>query len=627
MSVPVVLTPFRIGNVELKNRIIFPSVCAFYSEQDGSIGERMFEYIRARAAGGAAALTIGGSPPGKPGPGRPAISEERFMPRWEETAAMVHGYGARLFCQLHPAKLQAGLGKVMDVEDYDHELIRWLVDSYAAGAKRCMEHGVDAVEIHGGHAHEVAQFLSPYYNHRTDEYGGDWRRRVRFACEIVSRIKEVCGDAFPVIFCISGSEMIEGGREIYESALMAQALVKAGADAIHVSCAMPISDQYCSAPMGVPDCFNVENSRVVKLAVDVPIIAVDKIPTVEQANEVIESGAADLVAMARPLLADPELVNKYAGINPEPPRRCLACNEGCRNERRALDIRCLQNPVLGREATLRFTEAPEALKAKKILIVGAGPAGLEAACDLARRGLQPVLVDENREPGGLMQIAQKPPFRSNVERVTAYRTAFLAQKGIPIRLGERVDEAFLAAEKPDIVFLAAGSRPALPPIAGLDAPNVHTADDVLAGRATVGERVAIVGAGLVGAETAQFLAAQGKRPELFDFVDDVALGYNKAARYFLLRDLDARGVARHMGCRIEEIALPDVVVSRDGKTERFGGFDSVVIAAGRRANDGLADVIRNRFPAVELHVIGDAAHGEGTALDAITEAAFAVAAL
>ncbi|MBQ9562455.1 MAG: FAD-dependent oxidoreductase [Lachnospiraceae bacterium] len=614
--------------MELKNRIIFPSVCTFFAGQDGSIDDQMFAFIKARAAGGAAALTIGGSPHGKPGPGRPAISDEKFMARWQETADMVHSYGAKLFCQLHPAKIQAGRGSdVLAIDDYSHELIHQLVESYAAGAKRCMDHGVDAVEIHGGHAHEVAQFMSPYYNKRTDEYGGNWKKRVRFSCEIVSAIKEKCGKDFPVIFCISGSEMTEGGREIYETALMAQEIVKAGADVIHVSCGMPLSDHYSCAPMDVPDCFNVENARIVKEAVDVPIIAVDKIPTVEQANEVIESGDADLVAMARPLLSDPELVNKYMGINPEPPRLCIACDQGCRDDKRYKAIRCMQNPFLGREACLHMTEASDELKAKKIMIVGAGPAGLEAAVEMVCRGLCPVIIDKNEKAGGLMNIADKPPFKTNLDRITDYRVKFLEQKGVKIRLGETVDEALLEAEKPDILFVATGSTPIVPRIPGADGASVYIADDVLAGTEVPGERVAVIGAGLVGAETAEYLAERGKKVEMFDFIDNVAQDFNKAGRYFLMKYLNDYDVKRHMKCKITEIRLPEIVMEQEGEARILSGFDAVVMAVGRRRQNALADLAREKFPAMDVHVIGDAGDNEMTAIEAIASAALEVAAL
>ena len=627
MSTPKVLTPFKIRNLELKNRIIFPSVCTFFAGEDGSIDEQMFEFIRARAAGGVAAVTIGGSPHGKPGCGRPAISDDSFKDRWRETADMVHSYGAKLFCQLHPSKIQAGRGaQVKPIGEYDHDLIHTLVESYANGAKRCMESGVDAVEIHGGHAHEVAQFMSPYYNKRTDEYGGDWRGRVRFSVEIVRAIKEKCGEEFPLIFCISGSEMIEEGRDIHETAKMAQELVKAGADVIHVSCGMPVSDQYSCAPMDVEDCFNVENAAIVKRAVDVPVIAVDRIVTVEEAEEVLQSGQADLVAMARSLLADPELINKYMGINKEPPCLCLGCDQGCRDDKRYRAIRCLQNPILGREATLHYTEASEALKAKKILIIGAGPAGLEAACVLARRGIKPVIADAAKQPGGLMHISAEPPFKSNMKRVTDYRTAFLAQNGIDIRTGVNVDAAYIRSEKPDIIIAATGSKPAVPPIKGIDGKNIYIADDVLNGQEVAGSHIAVLGAGLVGAETAEYLAERGKTVEIFDFIEDIAPTFNKARRWFLLKRINEHGIKKHMNSKIVEIALPDITFDTAGKIETIGGFDAMVVAAGRKVNDELAKVIRNEFPKIELHVVGDAVKAD-TAIEAITDAALTAASL
>lgn len=541
---------------------------------------------------------------------------------------MVHSYGAKLFCQLHPAKIQAGRGaEVKSVDTYDKELIQKLVKSYAAGAKRCMDWGVDGVEIHGGHAHEVAQFMSPYYNKREDEYGGDWRGRVRFSTEIVRAIKEACGPDFPLIFCISGSEMVEGGRGIEETGLMCQELVKAGADVIHVSCGMPVSDQYSCAPMDVEDCFNVDNAAYIKKLVDVPVVAVDRIVTLEEAEEVLQSKKADLIAMARPLLADPELVNKYAGTNPEPYCLCLGCNQGCRDDKRYKAIRCLQNPLMGRESTLRYSEASEPLKRKKILIAGAGPAGLEAACVLVRRGLTPVIVDKASRPGGLMGISSVPPCKANMNRVTDHRVAFLEQHGVAIRYGVAADQALIDQEKPDIVIAATGSVPAVPPIKGIDGPGVYLADDILGGTRIKGTKVAVLGAGLVGAETAEYLSSQGKQVEVFDMIDDIAPDFNKARRWFLLKRLQECGVKKHMNVKLTEVHLPSIKVENEDKeTEEFTGFDALVIAAGRKECSGFAHMMAEQYPQTELHVIGDARKAD-TAIEAIADAAIMAAAL
>lgn len=274
---------------------------------------------------------------------------------------------------------------------------------------------------------------------------------------------------------------------------------------------------------------------------------------------------------------------------------------------------------------MHYPPAPAELK-KKILIAGAGPAGLEAACVLARRGLKPVVMDEKPQPGGLIGIAPVPPLKGNMNRITEYRTALLQQMGIEIRLNVHVDEEILRAEKPDIVFAAAGSRSAVPSVKGAGGSNVFLADDVLGGREVPGQHVAVLGAGLVGAETAEYLAGQGKDVEIFDSIHELVPDLNKARRWFQIKRIQECGIRQHMDSKIVEIALPDISYETGVKVETLGGFDAVVLAAGRRSNNEFAAMVRQSFPEVELHEIGDAETAD-TSLEAIAGAAMAAAAL
>jgi 2,4-dienoyl-CoA reductase-like NADH-dependent reductase (Old Yellow Enzyme family)/thioredoxin reductase len=618
-------TPIKLGNVEIKNRIIFSSVCAHYCEKDGSIGPRMWNYVEERAKGGTGLLIIPGSPHGKVSPGRPALSDDSYIPGWAKMADMVHTYGAKLFCQLHPAAMQAGRGFKIDMPaDYDKELIGKIVASYAECARRAQKAGVDGVEIHGAHAHEVAQFMSPHYNERTDEYGGSLENRARFPIQIIKAIKAACGKDFPVVFRISGNEMIPGGRVIEDSVKLAKLMEEAGADAIHVSSGMPESEQYISAPMDVPDGFNVDNAAAVKAAVKIPVVAVNRIVDIEQANEIIEQGKADMTAMTRAQLCDPELVNKRMGKNKRPARLCVGCNQGCRMPEKYKDIRCMQNPRLGFEYRLNFESIPDDRKDTRIMIVGAGPAGLEAACDLADRGFSPVVYDESSEPGGLLKLAQKPPFKANIKRVIDYRVALADMLGVKIHYGKKIELEDIRKEAPDVLVIATGSLPNIPPIPGIE--GAVTGDDVLRGAEVKGRKVAVLGGGLIGVETAEYLAAGGKEVVVFEQFGDIAAALTPTRKVFLLERMDGLKIERRVNTKIQRIALPEIIVSSEDKEETLDGFEAVVAAAGRVAQNKLANEVKENFPNMTVFVVGDAS-APGLALDAIYSAAEAAAAI
>ena len=620
-----ILDPVQIGSVTLKNRVVFPSMCVFFCDAEGCINDTMTEYIRERAEGGVGLIIVPGSPHGKPGPGRPALSHNGYIPGWARLAQVVHRYGAKLFCQLHPAKFQAGRGEAIeDINDFTPQYIRSLIQSYADCALRARQAGVDGVEIHGAHAHEVAQFMSPLYNRRTDNYGGSTINRARFAAEIIRGIKATAGADYPLIFRISSDELVEGGRRVDETAEIARLLEEAGADAIHVSCGMPESEYAISAPMDVEDLFNVDSAARVKAAVLVPVIAVDRITTMEQADAVVQSGKADLVAMARANLADPELVAKYEGRVPGPVRRCVGCNQGCRDAVAYKKIRCMQNPRLGFEATLILPPATGEEAGRSILIAGAGPAGLEAAYQLVRRGFRPVVYEREAAPGGLMKLAALPPKKERMAEVIRFRVEALKAAGVEIRCGVEVTPERVAKEAPDVLIVATGSVPALPPVAGMDREAVVTADDLLAGRRRLSGRVLVLGGGLTGCEAADYLAASGCQVELLEMGDRLAGGLNKSRRRFLLRRLAQGGVTVRLLTRAEAVEQDGVRVCSGDYRYTIAGIDGVVVATGRAPLDRLSQRVRELSPKTRVLVIGDAER-PGLAIDAICQGARAAA--
>lgn len=617
-----VLEPVKIGKVELKNRVVFPSMCVFFCDAEGYINDTLTEYIRERAAGGAGLLIVPGSPHGKVGPGRPALSHNGYIPGWEKLAGVAHEYGAKLFCQLHPAKFQAGRGYAIDdINDFTPEYIRSLIDSYADCAVRAKLAGVDGVEIHGAHAHEVAQFMSPFYNKRTDCYGGSTENRARFATEIVAGIKRKTGADYPLIFRISGTEMVEGGRGIDETVEIARLLEKAGADAIHVSCGMPESEYAISMPMDMEDLFNVDSAAKVKAAVGVPVIAVDRIATMEEAEAVIQSGKADLTALARAQLADPDIVAKYEGRVAGPVRHCIGCNQGCRDAAVYKKIRCMQNARLGFETTLNYLPVPEEEARQKVMVVGAGPAGLEAAYDLSLRGFRPVVYEKEAVPGGLLNLAALPPKKERMKDLTNFRVEALKLAGIEIHYGVEVTPKLVAREAPDVLIVATGSTVSIPPIAGLEADIAATADDVLAGRRTLAKgHIVVLGGGLVGCEAADYLADKGCKVEIIEMADKVAGGLNKSRRHFLMERMREKDVTVRLLTKAERVGANEVQVCSADYSYAIKDVDGVVLAAGRRPVDVLSEKVKELLPHTRVFVVGDA-QKPGVALDAIHQAA------
>ncbi|MBT9776826.1 NAD(P)-binding protein [Clostridium sp. MCC353] len=621
------LSSISIGKVHLKNRIVYPSICTHFCNSDGSLTDEMREYVHNLAAGGSGLIIIPGNPHPADSAARPGISSDEHIKDWAELSGLAHSYGAKLFCQLHPVAVTDENGlPVDDPRDFSLEMIRSLTASYGDAAVRCKKAGVDGCEIQSCHERYIADFLSERSNHRTDEYGGNVRNRTRLSLEILENIKDKAGKDFPVVFKLSSSEAVFGGRELPETLEIAKLLSDAGADGFTVSIGMCDSEEIKCAPMDMPDCLNAASSRAFKEITDVPVILVDRVVTMEEANEMISTGKADLVGMGRAQLADPALVNKYLGLNPDPAVVCIGCNQGCRTGLAGARkrIRCMQNPFIGNAAAWKLNEAGPKLRAKKIAVIGTGPAGLEAACLLVKQGLKPEIYEKAGIPGGLINLAAMPPHKENMVRLIECRIKYLEQHGVRIHYDTEYTLERAELEQPDFIFAATGGKPLVIPVDGIQDEHVITGDEVLSGRIPDGKHIAVLGGGLIGCETAEYLSSyHNKVVEIFEMREDIALDLVESRRKFMLTRMKNLGIIAHTGAKVQIIDLPRIVIEKKDGAHEYNGFDAVVLAMGRQPERTLIEQLLNQYKRGNVYVIGDA-QKPSFAMDAVTGAAESV---
>jgi 2,4-dienoyl-CoA reductase-like NADH-dependent reductase (Old Yellow Enzyme family)/NADPH-dependent glutamate synthase beta subunit-like oxidoreductase len=603
--------PISIGRTKMKNRLVFPAMCTSYSDVEGSITPRIRAFIEARAAGGVGMCIVPGTVYGTPNKNRPAIMDDKYIKGWSDLRNLLSRYGAKLFCQLHPDPRSH-----KKPEDYTLEQIHGLIRAYAAAAFRAKEAGLDGVEIPGQN-HEIALFLSPYYNHRKDGYGGDLDGRSNFALEIVRAVKESGGPDLPVIFRVSVEERITGGRELAESLILVKLLEKAGVDAIHASIGCSDSLPWEPGPPEVPSGHNMPVVAEVKKVVSIPVITVGRINDLSLAAAAITKGWVDLVAIGRALLSDPDLPLKSLDIKQEEIRKCIACNQGC-NGKAGNEVSCIQNPRTGREYLPEVKQV--ALKARKmVLIAGAGPAGLEAACTLAETGHEVRVCEQQKEAGGTFLLACKPPFKDGFLEVIQHRLRKLRSLGVEIEYGKKVNLELVREINPQVLVVATGSVPEEPsfPVKGQE---VYTADQVLLGKQPEGKRILLVGGGKVGCEVADYLTNLGYRVDIVGRGESLTEVVNNRQQQFLIKRLREKGVRFIMGGEVLEVNLPRALLYINKRKDTYGEYDCVVLATGRKPDRKLSTAIEDYLPLLEVFTIGDA-HFPRTALEAIHEAA------
>jgi 2,4-dienoyl-CoA reductase-like NADH-dependent reductase (Old Yellow Enzyme family)/thioredoxin reductase len=612
--------PIKIGTMKLKNRIVMPAMDTNYSSEAGFVTRRLVNYHVERAKGGVGLIIVEGAyvePRGKGSVMQLGVDHENKISGLKELATAIQAKGARATLQLFHGGRQShssiiGTQPVSASEVFCRmtqetprvltvEEIQNVIEAFAEGARRTKATGFDAVEIHGAHGYLINQFLSPLTNKRTDKYGGDVKGRTRFLLEILELTRDKVGSDYPILCRINGDDYIEGGLTLEETKRIAQMLEAAGVDALHISGGIYDSPvPVTTGPMALPRGNMVHLAAGIKKVVNVPVIAVGRINDPELAETILQEGKADLVSMGRALLADPELPMKAAAGALDDIRKCTACDECIARLFFNENIACSVNAALGREEEYTIRKAKVS---KRILVVGGGPAGLEAARVSAARGHSVVLYEKSDRLGGQLNLAVVPPHKEEMKSVVPYLETQIRKLGVKVVLGEEVTPLLVEKINPDVVFVAAGSVPTIPEIPGGKGKNVVTANDALAGRASVKERVVVVGGGMIGAETAEFLAEKGKRVTILEMLGRIGIDMVPMVISLLYPRLKKLGVVMITNAKVEEVTDDGVVYEKNGE-KQTAEADSVVLAVGSKPSVSLMNALKGKVS--ELYAIGNA---------------------
>ena len=609
--------PIKVGEMELKNRIVFLAVHTSHGA-DEMVTERLKKFHIERARGGVGLLTTGILMPstlGRPLPGITGIYHDRFIPGLRQLVDVVHAEGTKIAAQLGLQYYWAREAGAPTEEVAPSEVstrrnsapralsaaeIHQIIEEFSDGVRRARDAGFDAVEFHCGIGYLINRFLSPCSNKRTDHYGGTLENRMRFLLEIIESSKRKAGSDYPLICRISGEEFMEGGHTLEDSKKLAPTLERAGVHCLSIQAGW----HECPRPlihMSVPRGAFVYIAEEIRKVVSIPVVAAYRINDPVLADRIIAEGRADLIGMARPLIADPELPNKAKEGRFDDIRPCIACSHCLDMVMGGMPMACAVNPLVGGEAEYAIEPAK---RSKKVFIIGGGPAGMEAAMVAAERGHQVTLFEKGDRLGGNLLLAAVPSYKGEIANLTRYLETQVKKSGAQIRLGAEITAKTVEEAKPEVVIVATGTSARLPDLPGVKGDNVALALDVLGGRKDVGERVIIVGGEMVGCEVADFLAEKGKKVTLLARRERVGDDIGRSSRWVILKRLMDAGVRMETKVDVVEITASGVKGTRKngGESEFFEG-DSVVLAVGLSPNRELAEKLQGKVAA--LYSIGD----------------------
>ena len=618
----VILQPIEVGGQTFKNRIMFPPLTTGY-EKNGMISEQNMGFYTRLAKGGVGYIVLGDVAPINSFSPTPKLFDDSQIPAFKALADSVHAYGTKLGVQLfHPEYDVDAINSLFMQKKFDEmrqrlhhdmmfftdevseEMLMAIIDKMCACAVRAQKAGVDVIQIHGDRLNGC--LCSTRMNHRTDKFGGSLENRVRFARMLTRAIRKAVPDmVIDYKLSIVTPQRGKGGIDEADAVQFAQWLVEDGVDMFHVAQANHTGNMADTIPpMGVqPYGFFVKIAGDIKKAVHVPVSAVGRIVDAEMAARVIESGMADIVAMGRPLLADPDWGTKIAAGKACDIRRCISCNKGCTDAiQNRQFLSCVLNAENGYENTRSIQPAAQK---KKIAVLGGGPAGLEAARVAALRGHDVTLFEKTTTLGGQLNIACVPPRKEEMRRAAQDLIHAVCNAGVHLCMGQTRTAEQLKDAGFEAVINAVGAHSAAPRIPGIDSVNVADAWKVLAGEQQVYGTVAVIGGGMVGCETAEYLAARGCKVSVIEMMDKIAAGESTTILPTLLENYKTYGVEQYPSHKVKEFRMDAVVCENKDGAEVTIPCDYIVLAMGARSNE--FDTAALEAASIPVYSIGDAA--------------------
>ncbi len=620
---PNLFSPMKIGKCKIPNRLVVPAMVANLNNPDGLATERYIKYHEEKAKGGWGLIITEDYGINNHARGYPNISglwDKSQIPSHKKLTETIHKYETKIFCQIYHAGRQSNprvnggaqpvscspipcpwnksIPRELTIED-----IKQIVMEFGITASNAVKAGFDGIEIHAAHGYLIHQFISPNSNKRVDEYGGNFDNRVRFLHEVMTEVRNSVGPEFPICVRLSAAEFTEGGRTMFESRQIIRDIEAWGADALHLSYSMygtrsslgSVSSFYQSHG------WNVRFAEEAKTIVKIPVITVGRIQEPWMAEDIIASGKADFIGMARPSLSDPHYPEKARNGQVQDIRQCIACLQGCTaSTYMGVPIHCLVNPEVGFESETDYSKTS---MPKKVFIAGGGVAGMEAARGAAIKGHKVHLYEATDTLGGQFVSASYPPFKGEFASLPAWQIRQLEKLGVDIHLRTPLTPEIVKKEKPDKVIIATGANPIVPNLPGVDGPNVVLAEDVLRGRSDTGMRVLVAGGGMIGAETASYLCVQCKeKVTLIEMLPEIANDMEGGVRDDLKDVLNKYFVEIKTKTKLAGVTSQGALIEQGGAVKLYP-CDTVVLAIGTVPYNPLEENLKEMCDTV---VVGDA---------------------